>query len=71
MVGGTHHPFLDGVRVGSLPGPAFDRWLERDRLFVETLARAWALMLAEAPAGDLSLLAEGVTAFVADGSGAR
>lgn len=62
----THHPFLDGARVGSLPGPAFDRWLEQDQLFVEVLARAWGLLLARAPAADLAVLAEGITAFVAE-----
>jgi len=41
----THHPFLNGASAGSLPGPAFDRWLEQDRLFVETPARGWGLML--------------------------
>ena len=62
----THHPFLDGARVGSLPPDAFDRWLEQDRLFVETLARAWGLLLAAAPADDLLLIADGITAFVAE-----
>ncbi|MPY94126.1 MAG: TenA family transcriptional regulator [Acidimicrobiia bacterium] len=62
----THHPFLDGVRDGTLPGTAFDRWLGQDRLFVETLARAWAAMLADAPTDDLGLLADGVSAFVAE-----
>jgi thiaminase/transcriptional activator TenA len=62
----THHPFLDGARTGSLPATAFDRWLEQDRLFVETLARAWGLLLVTARADDLALLAEGITAFVAE-----
>ncbi|HZJ06701.1 MAG TPA: hypothetical protein VFD59_14670 [Nocardioidaceae bacterium] len=62
----THHPFLDGVRAGTLPAAAFDRWLEQDRLFVETLARTWGAILAEAPTDDLALLADGVTVFVAE-----
>jgi thiaminase/transcriptional activator TenA len=62
----TNHPFLDGARVGSLPPDAFDRWLEQDRLFVETLARAWGRVLAAAPADDLLLLADGISAFVAE-----
>jgi len=62
----THHPFLDGARAGSLPASAFDRWLEQDRLFVETLARAWARLLTEAPADDLLLLADGIAAFVGE-----
>ncbi len=61
----THHPFLDGARAGALPASAFDRWLEQDRMFVETLARAWAQVLTEAPTGDL-LLADGINAFVAE-----
>lgn len=62
----TRHPFLDGVRDGSLPPAAFDRWLEQDLLFVETLARAWARVLLTAPAADLALLADGIAAFVAE-----
>ncbi len=62
----THHPFLDGARTGSLPAEAFDRWLEQDRLFVEVLARAWGLLMAKAPAEDLQLLADGISAFVAE-----
>lgn len=62
----THHPFLDGVRDGSLSDAAFNRWLEQDRLFVETLARAWARLLVTAPAADLALLSEGIGAFVAE-----
>jgi formylaminopyrimidine deformylase / aminopyrimidine aminohydrolase len=62
----TGHPFLDGAADGSLPVAAFDRWLEQDRLFVEALARAWGLVLAEAPVDDLRLLSEGIAAFVGE-----
>jgi thiaminase/transcriptional activator TenA len=62
----THHPFLDGARTGDLPAAAFDRWLEQDRHFVETLTRAWAAILVRAPAHDLALLADGIGAFVAE-----
>ena len=62
----TRQPFLDGVRVGTLPVEAFDRWLEQDRLFVETLTRAWGGILRGAPTEDLALLADGISAFVAE-----
>lgn len=62
----TRHPFLDGARTGTLPGRVFDRWLEQDRLFVETLTRAWAALLTKAPSDDLALLADGINAFVAE-----
>jgi len=62
----TSSPFLDGARSGELPAAAFDRWLEQDRLFVEALARAWGRLLVGAPARDLPLLADGITAFTAE-----
>lgn len=62
----TQHPFLDGARDGTLRGATFDRWLEQDRLFMEALARAWGLVLAEAPSEDLGLLSDGIAAFVAE-----
>lgn len=62
----TRHPFLDGAADGSLPAAAFDRWLEQDRLFVEALARAWGLLLVDAPTGDLALISDGIAAFVAE-----
>ncbi|HUF33213.1 MAG TPA: hypothetical protein VMN58_08420 [Acidimicrobiales bacterium] len=62
----TSHPFLDGAADGSLPAAAFDRWLEQDRLFVETLTRAWGLLLVDAPTDDLALISDGIAAFVAE-----
>jgi thiaminase len=62
----TQHAFLVGAGDGTLPAAVFDRWLEQDRHFVEALARAWAIVLAAAPAEDLGLLAEGIAAFVAE-----
>jgi formylaminopyrimidine deformylase / aminopyrimidine aminohydrolase len=61
-------PFLDGVRDGTLPDVAFDRWLEQDRLFLVALTRAWARVIAggAAPVSDLPLLAGGVSGFVAE-----
>jgi thiaminase len=32
--GATRHPFLDGVREGTLPEGVFERWLVQDYLFV-------------------------------------
>ena len=62
----TRQPFLEGVRLGTLPVEAFDRWLEQDRLFVEALTRAWGAILRGAPTEDLALLADGIGAFVAE-----
>ncbi len=60
----THHPFLDGVRDGRLPGSAFDRWLVQDYHFVEALVRTQARILAGAPRKDLAVLSAGVKAGV-------
>jgi thiaminase/transcriptional activator TenA len=60
----THHPFLDGVRDGRLPGSAFDRWLVQDYHFVEALVRTQARILAGAPRKDLEVLSAGVKAGV-------
>lgn len=62
----TRHPFLTGARDGTLPPDAFDRWLEQDRHFVEHLARAWSRIAVTAPRDDLSLLADGISAFTAE-----
>jgi thiaminase len=35
--GATVHPFLEGVRDGSLPEHSFDRWLAQDYLFAQAL----------------------------------
>jgi thiaminase/transcriptional activator TenA len=62
----THHPFLDGVRDGTLDPAAFSRWLVQDHHFALALARAEGRYLANAPRGDLELLAQGVQAMVAE-----
>jgi len=59
----TRHPFLDGVRDGSLPTKALDTWLAQDALFVERLSRFQARVLARAPGGDLLALAQGLVAL--------
>ena len=35
----TVHPFLAGVRDGSVPEDAFDRWLAQDYLYAQALVR--------------------------------
>ncbi|WP_370325645.1 TenA family transcriptional regulator [Euzebya sp.] len=60
----TTSPFLDGIADGSLPADAFDRWLEQDHRFVETLVRAWGRLLGSAPRRDMGLLVGGMRAFV-------
>ena len=36
----TVHPFLAGVRDGSLPADSFDSWLAQDYLYARALGRA-------------------------------
>ena len=59
----TTGPFLTGARDGTLPADAFDRWLEQDHRFVDTLVRAWGLLLQTAPREDFGLLVGGMQAF--------
>ena len=60
----TVHPFLAGVRDGSLPGDSFDRWLAQDYLYAQALVRAQSRITAAAPFADIGLLAGGVVAIV-------
>ena len=60
----TRHPFLDGVRDGTLPEPSFQRWLVQDYHFVRGLLRAQAAFLAAAPRSDQRVLASGLVALV-------
>lgn len=57
------HPFLDGVRDGSLPEAAFHRWLAQDYRFVRTALGAQALLLSRAPRADQALLIGGLAAL--------
>ena len=57
------HPFLDGVRDGSLPTRAFDLWLEQDYLFVSDLLRFQARLLGLAPRKAQQPLASGLVAL--------
>ncbi len=60
----TRHPFLDGVRDGSLPVEALDTWLAQDALFVADLLAFQARLLARAPRPDQGVLAGGAVALV-------
>lgn len=60
----TGHPFLHGVRDGSLPAPAFDTWLVQDALFVDDLLRFQARLLARAPRPAQAALAAGLVGLV-------
>ncbi|MGP9789172.1 TenA family protein [Roseinatronobacter sp. NSM] len=48
----THHPFVEGVRQGTLPQENFLHYLRQDYVFLTHFARAWAL--AAVKAGTLS-----------------
>jgi thiaminase/transcriptional activator TenA len=64
--GVIHHPFLIGIRQGTLPKEAFFRWLAQDYLFVGDLLRFQALLLAHAPREDQRVLAGGLVALEAE-----
>lgn len=44
----TRHPFVEGLRDGSLPREAFLRYLVQDYVFLVHFARAWALAVTKA-----------------------
>jgi formylaminopyrimidine deformylase / aminopyrimidine aminohydrolase len=60
----TDHPFLRGVRDGSVPAAAFDTWLVQDARFVADLLRFQARLLARAPRPAQAVLAGGAVALV-------
>jgi thiaminase len=62
--GATAHPFLTGVRNGSVPVAAFDTWLVQDARFVADLLRFQARLLARAPRAAQPVLAGGAVALV-------
>ena len=63
---GTVHPFLAGVRDGSVPENCFDRWLAQDYLYAQALMRAQSRIAAAAPLADVGLLAGGVVNTVGE-----
>jgi thiaminase len=62
--GATAHPFLAGVRDGSVPVAAFDTWLVQDARFVAELLRFQARLLSRAPRPAQAVLAGGLVALV-------
>jgi thiaminase len=62
--GATDHPFLRGVRDGSVLRQSFDTWLVQDARFVADLLRFQARLLARAPRPAQAVLAGGAVALV-------
>ena len=60
----TRHPFLAGVRDGTVPPAAFDTWLAQDAHFVADLLWFQARLLARAPRPAQAVLAGGALALV-------
>lgn len=60
----TRHPFLRGIRDGTLPAGAFDTWLVQDHHYVGDLLRFQARLLARAPRPAQAVLAGGAVALV-------
>jgi formylaminopyrimidine deformylase / aminopyrimidine aminohydrolase len=60
----TRHPFLDGVRDGTVADEAFNRWLCQDALFVADLLTFQARLLARASRPAQGVLAGGCVALV-------
>lgn len=48
----THHPFVEGLRDGSLPRRAFVKYLVQDYVFLTHFARAWSLGVVKAETPD-------------------
>lgn len=62
----TYHPFLDGVRDGTLSHAAFQTWLAQDYLFVVDLLAFQARLLARSPRHAQAVLAGGLVALEAE-----
>ena len=60
----TRHPFLGGVREGSLPAGAFETWLVQDYLFVDDLRVFQSRLLARSPRVTQAAIADGLVALV-------
>jgi thiaminase len=59
----TRHPFLDGVRDGTLPEEAFEAWLAQDYLFVSDMLVFQARLLARAPRSAQAVVVGGLAAI--------
>ena len=44
----THHEFVEGIRLGTLPQPAFMNYLVQDYMFLINFSRAWAFAVVKA-----------------------
>ena len=60
------HPFLAGIKDGTLPAQTFDNWLSQDYLFVIDLLVFQAGLLALAPRPAQRVLAGGLVALEAE-----
>jgi thiaminase len=65
-VAATRHPFLTGVRDGTVHAAAFDTWLGQDRLFVDDLLWFQARLLARAPGPARQVLVDGCAGLVSE-----
>lgn len=61
--GATEHPYLDGVRKGTLPDGAFEEWLVQDYLFVLSGLVFQSRLAPRAPRRDQSLVIGGLAAL--------
>jgi formylaminopyrimidine deformylase / aminopyrimidine aminohydrolase len=61
--GATRHPFLDGVREGTLPEGVFERWLVQDYLFVLAGLAFQSRLVPRAPRRDQALIIGGLAAL--------
>ncbi len=59
----TEHPFLDGVREGTLPDGAFDEWLVQDYLFVLSGLVFQSRLAPRSPRRDQALVIGGLAAL--------
>jgi thiaminase len=64
--GATRHPFLVGVRDGTITTAAFDTWLGQDHLFVSDLLWFQARLLSRAAPDARRVLVDGCSGLVAE-----
>ena len=63
----TQHAFVEGLKDGSLPRPAFLRYLIQDYIFLIHFSRAWALAITKAETvEEMRLAAATVNALIND-----